>query len=140
MLIQRAGTGTLPPPGFTPPSWSELVSQWEQLTPSISSPTVTLGPATVVLGHSDSEADDMLPEFMHDVDGHAFGWDNESPQRAIQVGKFSIAWRPVSNAEFFDFWRDHEMAVEMPKSWVCHDGEIKVRSFVCCIVVPITNA
>jgi L-histidine Nalpha-methyltransferase / hercynylcysteine S-oxide synthase len=127
MLIQRAGTGTLPPPGFSTPPWSSLSDQWARLTPALASTTTTLGPALITLGHDDSEADDMLPEFIHDVDGHEFGWDNESPKRAVEVGKFRIDWRPVSNAEFCAFWRgEGQGKVDMPKSWVDVDGLIKV--------------
>lgn len=128
MLIQRAGTGTLPPPGFTPPAWSALSAQWDQFTPPLSSSTTTLGPTTLILGHDDSEADDHLPELMHDVDGHEFGWDNESPQRSVEVAKFRIDWRPVTNMEFYSFWRgEGKGQVEMPKSWVYEDGDIKVH-------------
>jgi len=130
MLIQRAGTGTLPPPGFRCPPWSSLSDQWTRLTPALASTTTTLGPAMITLGHDDSEADDVLPEFVHDIDGHEFGWDNESPTRAVEVGKFKIDWRPVSNAEFCTFWRSGEGQGEadMPMSWVDVDGQIMVRT------------
>lgn len=140
MLIQSASTvpGTLPPPGFTTPLWTALASQWKQMTPQLTSCTTTLGPVTVVLGHDDSEADDFRPELMYDdVNGHAFGWDNESPQRAVQVGKFSVEWRPVSNWEFYEFWKGGgAKAVDMPKSWVCVEGDIMVRrDFICTVMV-----
>jgi L-histidine Nalpha-methyltransferase / hercynylcysteine S-oxide synthase len=127
MLIQRAGSGTLPPPGFTAPPWSSLLDQWTRHTPSLSTPTTTLGPVTVILGHDDSEADDFLPESMHNVNGHEFGWDNESPARAVDVDKFKIDWRPISNAEFLAFQRGVGRGkVDIPKSWVDELGEIKV--------------
>lgn len=81
----------------------------------------------MVLGHQDSEADDFKPEFEHQVEGHAFGWDNESPPRCVEVPKFKAEWRPVSNGEFYKYWREHG-EVEMPKSWVHEDEEVKVRS------------
>lgn len=130
MLIQRAGTGTLPPPGFVTPPWSALSAQWDQFTPPLFSRTTILGPATVVLGHDDSEADDHSPGLMYNVDGHEFGWDNESPQRSLEVAKFKIDWRPVTNMEFYLFWTgEGKGQVEMPKSWVSEEGDVKVAYF-----------
>ena len=125
MLIQRAGTGTLPPPGFTIPPWTVLAAQWDTI-PAPTTPTATLGPCTVTLGHHDSEPEDVLPPFEGDVAEHKFGWDNESPQRGIQVGKFRAEWRPISNKEFFAFWRESDGHVPLPPSWVEDDGEFKV--------------
>lgn len=73
MLIQRAGTGTLPPPGFTPPPWSELAASWDAGVRAPSTPTVTVGLATITMGHEDSEGDDLKPEVTYQVDGHEFG-------------------------------------------------------------------
>ena len=61
MLIQRAGTGTLPPPGFPVPLFHKLVKQWESV-PAPTEPTVSLGPAEMTLGWDDQESDDLLPE------------------------------------------------------------------------------
>ncbi|KAF7349800.1 DUF323 domain-containing protein [Mycena venus] len=77
-LLQRAGTGTIPPPGFTPPSWESLAETWNSASePDSESSAVTLGPTTITLGHDDNEADDALAG---DVAGHEFGWDNEHHQ------------------------------------------------------------
>ncbi|EGO00865.1 hypothetical protein SERLA73DRAFT_105312 [Serpula lacrymans var. lacrymans S7.3] len=127
MLIQRAGTGTLPPPGFTIPPWAALSEQWNNSLEPLSAPTVTLGPTTVVLGHDDSEGDDLMSGISESVDGHEFGWDNESPARAIEVKQFKIDWRPVTNGEFHDFWKISGL-VKMPASWVQEDENIKVRT------------
>lgn len=121
MLIQRAGTGTLPPPGFATPPWAHLSAQWDATPPPITE-AVTLGPCTLTIGHDDRESDDQLPENEHDVVGHTFGWDNESPRREVEVGKFKIEWRPVSNGEFFAFWKRMAGAIALPPSWV-QDGE-----------------
>lgn len=128
MLIQRAGTGTLPPPGFTVPPWEDLKHQWSSI-PTPSTETVVVGPASVILGHQDSEADDERPEFVEDVQGHNFGWDNESPERHVTVDAFKAEWRPVSNHEFQQFWlgEGKRLGVQMPKSWViAEDEDIKV--------------
>lgn len=126
MLIQRASTGTLPPPGFTVPPWSALASQWDSV-PAPSTPTVTLGPADLTIGHVDSEADDFNAQEMHNVYDHEYGWDNESPARVVHVGKFKAEWRPVSNGEFEAYWKASGGKVPMPRSWVqTEDGEVKV--------------
>ncbi|KAF8893888.1 C-type lectin protein [Infundibulicybe gibba] len=128
MLIQRAGTGTLPPPGFIIPPFELLTLQWNS-TPPPSSQSVILGPATVTLGHEDSEADDKHPDLMSDLDGHIFGWDNENPSRVVHVNAFKAEWRPVSNREFEAFWRGAGKGrVTLPKSWVEEEGSLKVRT------------
>ncbi|KIJ65772.1 hypothetical protein HYDPIDRAFT_87355 [Hydnomerulius pinastri MD-312] len=127
MLIQRAGTGTLPPPGFTVPPWEALAEQWNATTRPPTTPTVTLGPTTVVLGHQDCEGDDLKSGITEMVDGHEFGWDNESPARAVEVKQVKMEWRPITNAEYFAFFQDHK-EVGLPPSWVESDEGMKVRT------------
>jgi hypothetical protein len=129
MLMQRAGTGMLPPPGFTPPLFPLLAAQWNDPTvfPLPSSPFAAIGPATVVLGHNDSEADDFVQGVERAVDpAHAFGWDNESPERKAEVGQVRVEWRPITNAEFWTFWKENGDRVEMPENWVDVEGDIMV--------------
>jgi L-histidine Nalpha-methyltransferase / hercynylcysteine S-oxide synthase len=125
MLIQRAGTGTLPPLGSTIPPWKSLAQQWNQ-TPAPCTPWVELGPAKVVLGHLDSEGDDFREDLQYQAEDREYGWDNESPPRTVHVDAFRAEWRPVSNAEFEVFWRESKGAIPLPKSWVEEDGELKV--------------
>ena len=125
MLIQRAGTGTLPPPGFTAPPWAALKAQWDDI-PAPTSPTVELGPERLIMGHDDSEADGVLEMSADAIRAHAFGWDNESPARVVDVGRFRAEWRPVSNAEFYKFWSARRSEMELPASWTEKDGEIFV--------------
>ncbi|KAF8073937.1 DUF323 domain-containing protein [Lyophyllum atratum] len=128
MLLQRAGTGTLPPPGFTAPPWSSLAATWNS-TPQPKTKTVTLGPALVVLGHDDAEADDTDAVLATDVDGHEFGWDNEHGKRTVTVQKFEIEWRPVTNGQFYEFYAGAgNGTVQFPASWVEQGGEIMVRT------------
>lgn len=124
MLLQRAGTGTIPPSGFLPPAWDVLAKTWDA-APAPAAPTVTLGPATITLGHDDDEADDAST----DVDGHEFGWDNEHPRREVHVGQFKIEWRPVTNGEFYEFYHGAGKGkVQYPASWIEVDGETCVRT------------
>lgn len=126
MLIQRAGCGTLPPAGFTTPAWESLATSWDA-TPPPQSRSVTLGPATVSIGHDDPEASDTDSAVASDVDGHEFGWDNEHPRREVHVDKFDISWRPVTNGEFYEFYSgEGKNKVQLPASWVEEKGETKV--------------
>ncbi|KIK98122.1 hypothetical protein PAXRUDRAFT_134897 [Paxillus rubicundulus Ve08.2h10] len=127
MLIQRAGTGTLPPSGFTVPPWKALAEQWNATIRPPSTPTVTLGPASVILGHQDCEGDDLKSGITEAIDGHEFGWDNESPPRATEVKQIKMDWRPITNAEFLTFYQDHK-EVGLPPSWVETEGGIEVRT------------
>ena len=118
MLLQRAGTGTIAPTGFIPPQWGILAELWDS-APKPASTTVTLGPATISIGHDDNEADDGKPY----VAGHEFGWDNEHPKREVNVAEFRIEWRPITNGEFYDFYKGQgNKLVGFPASWV-QDGD-----------------
>lgn len=130
MLIQRAGTGTLPPPGFSAPAWSTLAAQWNAI-PAPETSTVTLGPCMLEIGQDDAESDDLLPENENDVVDHIFGWDNESPKRCVEVKQFKVEWRPITNGEFLAFWSKGNGSIPMPPSWVDENGEIKVC--LCCM-------
>ncbi|KAF8895713.1 C-type lectin protein [Gymnopilus junonius] len=117
MLIQKAGSGTLPPPGFITPPWEDLAAQWASILPP-DTQSVLVGPASLTMGHDDSEGEDKLAHLAADVQGRTFGWDNESPRRVVSVGAFRAEWRPVTNG-----------LVELPKSWVLEeDGSVKVRT------------
>lgn len=123
MLLQRAGTGALPPVGFTVPPWESLQKVWDaQCKPT--ELTVTLGPAKVDIGHDDVEEEDTIKD---NARVHEFGWDNENPKSTVQVGRFKIEWRPVTNGEFYGFYEGNKEEVQLPASWVVQDGEVQVR-------------
>lgn len=117
----------LPPPGFAIPPWKQLAAQLEAVPPPATQYTV-LGPCTLTMGHDDQEPDDLRPELETAVAGHEFGWDNESPPRAVSVGKFKASWRPVTNGEFLEYWRAGDDSVPLPPSWVLEGGEVGVRT------------
>jgi hypothetical protein len=128
MLLQRAGTGTIAPPEFTPPPWESLSQTWKN-APQPASPTIVLGPADVSLGHDDKEADDLSPGGDEAAAGHEFGWDNENPRRTVHVGQFRAEWRPITNGEFLAFFRAATPgSVSFPKSWVESEGQVQVRT------------
>lgn len=114
------------------PPWEELSAQWTTINPPTTS-TVTLGPCELILGHNDTESDDLLPQHEADALEHEFGWDNESPKRLVHVGQFKVEWRPISNGEFLEFWRGSAGKVPMPTSWIENAGEVQVRYLVICL-------
>ena len=123
MLLQHVGTGTIPPStnGFATPAWDSLADAWNAASIPLNS-TVTLRPATIELGHDNSEADDVSLE----VKDHDMGWDNEHPRHNVDIGKFRIKWRPVTNGQFHEFWKEAGGKVALPKSWVMDGDNIKV--------------
>ncbi|KAJ3565282.1 hypothetical protein NP233_g7732 [Leucocoprinus birnbaumii] len=128
MLLQRAGTGTVPPPDFMKPDWSSLAAAWNA-APKLSHGTVTLGPESVTIGHDDVEAEDARVVEVTLPDDHEYGWDNENPKRVVEVQQFEISWRPVTNGEFYEFYLGRgKDKIELPASWVVEDGEVKVRT------------
>ncbi|KAH7909815.1 hypothetical protein BJ138DRAFT_183280 [Hygrophoropsis aurantiaca] len=128
MLLQRAGTGTIPPPDFTPPPWESLATFWDA-APLPQLPAVTLDATTVTLGIDDVEDEDEDPVKSQEVAGHIFGWDNESPERDVAVNAFRIEWRPITNGEFYEFYHGAGNGkVQLPASWVEYDGETRVRT------------
>ena len=133
MLLQRAGSGTLPPTGFIAPPWTSLAEDWNK-TPAPRAKTVTLGPAVVSLGHDDDEGEDDTKSL---TEGHEFGWDNEHPKRQVNVDRFKIEWRPVTNGEFSQFYFGAGNGkVSFPASWVDDDGIIKVCAFLIKFTCP----
>lgn len=124
MLIQRAGSGTLPPPSFAQPAFESLKEQWDkdyqEFYNSSASGAVLISSGAVVLGHDDVEAEDATVPF---DPRHDFGWDNEHPSRTVQLPSFRISWRPITNGEYFAHWSDPEKnkgedEIKMPASWV----------------------
>ncbi|KAI0031532.1 C-type lectin protein [Vararia minispora EC-137] len=128
MLIQRTGTGTLPPPGFPRPLFAPLAAQWAQ-HPTPPTPTITLGPADITLGFDDPEPADLDPAHAYNTAARAYGWDNESPARTVRVSAFRASWRPVTNGAYLAWWRGAGAGRPAPKSWaVGKDGVVNVRT------------
>jgi formylglycine-generating enzyme required for sulfatase activity len=129
MLLQRAGTGTIPPAGFMPPPWVSLAASWDS-SPQPPSSAIRLGPATVSVGHNDLEADDANPKKAFSLHDFEYGWDNEHPKKEVHVDEFKIEWRPVTNGQFYKFYvGEGQGKVQFPASWVEQGGEVMVGSF-----------
>ena len=141
MLIQRAGTGTLPPPGFPKPNFESLAKQWDAQIANEpqTEPTLTLGPAEVHLGHDDVEADDANRDLSAH---HEYGWDNESPRRKQNVGKFKIEKKPITNGQYYKFWKSSAAGNRaLPVSWVQMSDSDEVQVSTCSIrTSPISSS
>ncbi|KAI7896420.1 uncharacterized protein EV154DRAFT_492173 [Mucor mucedo] len=124
MLVQSPNV--LPPQGVALPSW-KLASQESkkaELSQLPEAPTLKIQQATVTLGHNDSESADLLSE-KGALKG--FGWDNEHPERQVEVADFEIQIRPVTNGEYYAYLEaTHSKAI--PSSWIVKDGKTFVRT------------
>jgi len=129
MLLQRAGTGTIPPPDFSKPDWESLATTWNAaLIPDCG--TVILGPETITIGHDDDEQQDVLSENIQLPDDYEYGWDNENPKRIVEVQEFEISWQPVTNGEYYDFYSGHKDKVNFPASWILEDDIIQACAII----------
>lgn len=131
MVLQRSGTGMLPPPDTQPPPWELLAKEWDAIAArrcTFGRETVIIGPAKVKLGLNDLEAEDEVLG-TQGIAEHAFVWDNESPERTVTIGKIKVSLTCVTNGEFMNFWlAEGKERFDLPASWVEIDGVIKVRS------------
>jgi formylglycine-generating enzyme required for sulfatase activity len=129
MLIQRAGEeeGTRPPPGIPPPDWEALQVQWNRRkeVESVQEAKCTLGPSSVTLGHDDAETEDYRSESPMYDEFHEFGWDNEHPKRTVDVKKFTIERKPISNGEYHEFWSKKKGA-KPPANWIVNESGVQV--------------
>ena len=108
--------------------WDELVKQWNAL-PAPVHLSIELGPGAIVIGRDDSELDDLTTDDDSDLKSHEFGWDNESPCRQVEVGRFKVDFRPITVKEFYEFWvggADERVSNNLPANWVEDGGQIKV--------------
>jgi len=123
MFLQCTGTGTILPSigGFVTPFWESLAKAWDAF-PDPSSATATLGPTTVEFSHDNYETDSASL----DLDNHQFGWHL---RRKVEVGTYCIEWRPVTNGQFYEYWKVAEGKVSMLKSWVNQNGHVMVSNW-----------
>jgi len=65
---------------------------------------------------------------------HGFGWDNEFPAHAVQVGAFSVAKYKVTNGEYLEFVRQ---GAEPPFFWTEHAGRWRYRGMFAEVPLPL---
>ncbi|CAH7669340.1 hypothetical protein PPACK8108_LOCUS3945, partial [Phakopsora pachyrhizi] len=120
------------PPGFTPPDWNSLSIQWDlqvyQERRNGGSNELMEFPTkrTLKLGHNDSETNDLDGSeavLLKSFGLHEFGWDNENPERVVEVGPFKIDLIPISNEKYLEYLiKNHSVTLplpqgKIPKSW-----------------------
>ncbi|CAE6455059.1 unnamed protein product [Rhizoctonia solani] len=130
MLIQRAGSGTIPPATVVP-DWEALSKEWDaEVRATSNAPAlVRIGPSEVTVGHDDFEAEDAsAPEGWQS--SYEFGWDNEHPKRSVSIGSVDISTRPITNGDYLTFLSKQSRLSEndLPASWVRVQDEIRVRT------------
>jgi uncharacterized SAM-dependent methyltransferase/formylglycine-generating enzyme required for sulfatase activity len=126
MLVQSPNL--LPPKGVATPSWKLLLRKNDRLpsiTPLSDAPFIKVPGGTVTLGHNDSEANDLL---MNANKTLQFGWDNESPERQVEISTFEIQTRPITNGEYYAFLVKTNQLDRIPASWKKEKGAFYVKT------------
>ncbi|KDN51927.1 hypothetical protein RSAG8_00478, partial [Rhizoctonia solani AG-8 WAC10335] len=122
MLVQRGGSGTIPPATILRVAdWETLAKVWDaEVRATSNAPTlVRIGPSEVTVGHDDFEAEDAsAPEGWQS--SYEFGWDNEHPKRSVSIGSVDISARPITNGDYLAFLSKQSRLGEkdLPASWV----------------------
>lgn len=126
MLVQSPNV--LPPKGVATPSWKLLLHKGDAL-PSVTSlpdaPFMKMPGGSVTLGHNDSESADFV---MNANKTLPFGWDNENPERHVEVAPFEIQSRPITNGEYYAYLIDTNQMECIPASWVKENGAFYVKT------------
>lgn len=119
-----------PAPHFIKPDWEVLRHQWDIQVAEERRPTratiVALDKSTITIGHDDHDWEDKDTPY---DSAHTFGWDNETPQRTVEVPSFKISLLPISNADYLEFYEKSDKgAALMPGSWIqLDDGQLGFR-------------
>ena len=103
MLLQS--DRTLPPPGVAP----DFVALGKQAREaSVPNQWIPIPASTIKVGLEDPENDDGPDQF--------FGWDNEKPQRLVDVPAFEAQARPLTNEDYARYLY-HTGQEAVPASW-----------------------
>lgn len=104
MLVQS--DKTLPPEGVKRPDFEAIAS--EAAANTVANEWVGIPSRVVNLGLDDKEDGTGSEQF--------FGWDNEQPQRRVEVRSFSAASRAITNREFAEYLQANR-SDNIPASW-----------------------
>lgn len=127
MLVQSPNV--IPPEGVATPSWkiASRTSKHISISPLSEAPTLKIHQGSVTLGHNDSESSDLLNNRGRNS-LQEFGWDNENPERQVDVADFEIQIRPVTNGEYYAYLEETHQNDAIPFSWIVQDGKTFVRT------------
>jgi hypothetical protein len=53
------------------------------------------------------------------------------------VGEFRMEWRPITNGQFYEYWKSAKGKVPMPKLWVMQDGQVMVSLLHASLIVVL---
>ena len=108
MLLQS--DKTRPPPGVTP-DFEILAKQAREA--AVPNEWIRVPASTISVGMNDPENDEGPDRY--------FGWDNEKPQRTVDVPAFEAQARPLTNEDYARFL-DHTSQDKLPASWTFWDS------------------
>jgi formylglycine-generating enzyme required for sulfatase activity len=104
MLVQSEKT--LPPPNSIFPDFEAMAASAS--TKAVPNSWVEIPARSITLGLHDDDRDVDTRRY--------FGWDNEKPQRQVDVHAFTVQARPITNGEYADYL-DAVGSKSMPASW-----------------------
>ena len=108
MLLQS--DRTLPPPGIAP----DFVALGKQAREAaVPNQWIQVPASTITLGLEDPENDDGPDRY--------FGWDNEKPQRLVDVPAFEAQARPLTNEDYARYLYQTSQNT-VPASWISERG------------------
>lgn len=111
MLVQSSN---IIHPAVSPPLWYEnrcLKRSDTSLSIISQANLIPFNGSIVEIGSDESEESSDLKKIN-------LGWDNEHPKRMVSVSSFEIQTRPVTNGEYFLFWKKSNRSDALtPASW-----------------------
>lgn len=116
MLLQS--DKTVPPPGSRP-DFEALAAQAQ--ADAVPNQWIGVPASKITIGMNDPENDSGLDRY--------FGWDNEKPERQIDVPAFETKARPITNEEYAVFL-EQTGAESVPASWASNGHSSSLRNSV----------
>lgn len=103
-----------PPPLLAAPDFKLMSSQAKMR--AVPNEWFTVPRTRVSIGLDDEPSANRVPK-------HSFGWDNEKPNREVDVPAFSAKARPITNGEYAAYLEQNYINT-IPSSWVAKPAEM----------------